>query len=96
MAFHCSLTRLLADARVIPETDLGGPLASPRWEFYGLGLRLGSNEKVEMSLSASERGRARATRAHLRFSPLALFDARRPQALRGLAFEPRSVVSYVE
>ena len=32
----------------------GGPLASPRWRFCGHGSRLGSNEKVEMTLSASE------------------------------------------
>ena len=30
------------------------------------------------------------------FSPLALFDARWPRALRGPAFEPRSVVAHVE
>ena len=29
VAFHYSLTRLLADARAVSETDLGGPLASP-------------------------------------------------------------------
>ena len=27
-------------------------MASPRWRFYGLGRGLGSNEKVEMTLSA--------------------------------------------
>ena len=27
-------------------------MASPRWRFYGLGRVLGSNEKVEMTLSA--------------------------------------------
>ena len=52
--------------------------------------------KVEMSLSASERGRARATGAHLCFSPLALFDARRPRALRGVAFEPQSVTAHIK
>ena len=37
-----------------PNTNLGGPLASPRWRFYGYGSMLGSDEKVEMTLSASE------------------------------------------
>ena len=27
-------------------------MVSPRWRFYGLGRGLGSNEKVEMTLSA--------------------------------------------
>ena len=52
---HCSLTRLPVDAWVIPETDSGGPLASPRWRFCGHGSRLGSNEKVEMTLSTLEK-----------------------------------------
>ena len=39
---------------------------------------------------------AGAAGAHLRFSPLALFDARQPRALRGPAFEPRSVVARIE
>ena len=49
-----------------------------------------------MSLSASERGRARAARAHLGFSPLALFDVRLLLALHGLAFEPQSAAAHVE
>ena len=32
----------------------GGPLASPQWRFCGLGSRLGLNEKIEMTLSASK------------------------------------------
>ena len=39
---------------------------------------------------------ARAAGAHLRFSPLALFDMKRPRALRGSAFEPRSVAAHIE
>jgi len=38
---------------------LGGPLASPRWRFYGFRSRLGSNEKVNITLSASKRVRRR-------------------------------------
>ena len=30
-------------------------MASSQWGFYGLGARLGSNEKVEMTLSTSKR-----------------------------------------
>ena len=52
MTFHCSFTYNPADAWVILETDLGGLLASPRWRFCGLGRGLGSNKKVEMTLSA--------------------------------------------
>ena len=37
-----------------PNTNLGVPLASTRWRFYGHRSRLGSDEKVEMTLSASE------------------------------------------
>ena len=55
MAFHYFLTRLSVDAWVVLESHLGGLLASPRWRFYGLGLRSGSNEKVEMTLSAFKR-----------------------------------------
>ena len=55
VAFHCSLTRLPVDARVVLESDSGGPMASPQWGFCGVGLRLGSNEKVEMTLPASKR-----------------------------------------
>ena len=54
VAFHCSLTHLPADAQAIPETDSGGPLASPRCRFCGHGSRLGSNKKVKITLSASE------------------------------------------
>jgi hypothetical protein len=50
VAFHCSLTCLPVDARVVLETDSGGLLASPRWRFYGHGLRLGSNKKVQLKL----------------------------------------------
>ena len=32
----------------------GSPSVSPRWRFCGHGSKLGSNEKVEMTLSASE------------------------------------------
>ena len=52
MTFHYSLTCNPVDAWVIPETDPGGLMASPRWRFYGFGRGLGSNEKVEMTLSA--------------------------------------------
>ena len=69
VAFHCSLTRLLVDARVVPESNLGGPLASPRWRFYGLGSRLGLNEKVKMTLSAFERVRQRPLGLICVFSP---------------------------
>ena len=39
---------------------------------------------------------ARAAQGSSTFSPLALFDARQPRALHGLAFEPRSVDAHVE
>ena len=52
VTFHCYFTCNPTDAWVVPETDPGGLLASPRWRFYGLGRGLGSNEKVEMTLSA--------------------------------------------
>ena len=52
MIFHCSFIYNLIDGWVIPETDPGGLMAFPRWRFYGLGRGLGSNEKVEMTLSA--------------------------------------------
>jgi len=78
MAFHCSLTRLPADAQAVPETNLGGPLASPRWRFCGHGSRLGSNEKVSDDPVCFEADWARAAGAHPYFSPLALFDVRRP------------------
>ena len=75
----------------------GGPLASPRWRFYGFGLGLDSNEeKVETPLPASERGRAGPLGARLGYFSLALFDARRPRALRGPAYEPRSFVARIE
>ena len=51
MTFHCSFTYNPVDAWVIPEIDLGGLMASSRWRFYGLDRDLGSNEKVEMTLS---------------------------------------------
>jgi hypothetical protein len=53
VAFHCSLTYLHTDARAVPEGDSGASMASPQWGFYGLGSSLGSNEKVEMTLSTS-------------------------------------------
>ena len=52
MTFHYSFTYNLVDAWVVPETDLGVLMASPRWRFYGFGRGLGSNKKVEMTLSA--------------------------------------------
>ena len=52
MTFHCSFTYNPTDAWVIPKTNPSGLLASPRWRFYGLSRDLGSNEKVEMTLSA--------------------------------------------
>ena len=52
MTFHCSFTYNPVDAWVVPETDPGGLAASPRWRFCGLGRGLGSNKKVEMTLSA--------------------------------------------
>ena len=64
-----SLTHIPVDALVIPETDPGGPLASPRWRFCGFGGRLGSNEKVEMTLSASGQTGRGLLRAHLHFLP---------------------------
>ena len=51
MTFHCSFTCNPADAWVVPETDPGVLMASPQWRFCGLGRGLGSNEKVEMTLS---------------------------------------------
>ena len=51
VTFHYSFTCNPADAWVVPETDLGGLTVSPRWRFCGLGKGLGSNEKVEMTLS---------------------------------------------
>ena len=65
-------------------------MASPQLGFCGLGSRLGSNEKVEMTLSASKRVRQRPLGIICVF-PLALFDVRRPRAFRGPAFEPWSV-----
>ena len=62
----------------------------------GLARGLGSNEKVEMTLSALRQTGRGPHGAHLRFSPLALFDVGRLEALRGPAFEPRSVVAHVE
>ena len=53
-------------------------------------------EKVEISMFASERGLGRATGAHLGYFSLALFDVRRPRALRGLAFEPRPAATHIE
>ena len=75
----------------------GGPMASPRWRFYGFGsgFRI-EREKVETSLSASERGRARPLGLVSVISPWLLFGTRRPRALRGLAFEPRPVATYIE
>jgi len=69
MAFHCFLTRLPTDARAIPESGSSDPMASPQWGFYGLGSRLGSNEKIEMTLSTSKRGWVKANGAHLHFLP---------------------------
>ena len=51
MIFHCSLTYNSVVAWIVPEIDPGGLMASPRWRFCGLGRGLGSNEKVEMTLS---------------------------------------------
>ena len=68
-------------------------MASPRWRFYGLGRGLGSNEKVEMTL-CTKLGEGHMGLIY--FSPLALFDMRRPRAHRGPAFEPRSVVAHVK
>ena len=62
----------------------------------GLVRGLGSNEKDEMTLSASGQTGQGLHGAHLRFSPLALFDVGQPRALRGIAFEPWSVVAHVE
>ena len=69
MTFHCSFTYNLVDAWVVPETDLGGPLASPRWRFYGFGRGLGSNEKVKMTLSALGQTERGLHGAHLCFVP---------------------------
>ena len=44
-----------------------------------------------MTLSALMRDGRRPFEAHLRFLPWLLFDARRPRALRGPAYEPRSL-----
>ena len=52
MTFHCSFTYNPIDAWIILKTEPGGLMASPRWRFCGLGRGLGSNEKVEMTLSA--------------------------------------------
>ena len=52
MTSHCSFTCKPTDVSVVLETDPGGLMASPRWRFYGLGTGLGSNKKVEMTLSA--------------------------------------------
>ena len=69
MTFHCSLTYNPVDVWVVPETDPGGPLASPRWRFCGFGRGLGSNEKVEMTLSASGQTGRGPLGAHLCFHP---------------------------
>ena len=69
MTFHYSFTYNPVDTWVVPKTDLGGLMASPRWRFCGLGRGLGSNEKVEMTLSAlGPMGRG-LHGAHLRFLP---------------------------
>ena len=69
VTFQCSLTCNPIDSWVVPETDPGGPLASPRWRFCGFGRGLGSNEKVEMTLSASGQIGRGLHGAHLRFLP---------------------------
>ena len=52
MTFYYSFTYNPTDAWVVSEIDPGGLMASPRWRFCGLGIGLGSNEKVKMTLSA--------------------------------------------
>ena len=69
MTFHYSLTCNPTDAEVVLEIDPSGPLASPRWRFYGFSERLGSNEKVEMTLSASGQTGRGLLGAHLCFLP---------------------------
>ena len=58
-----------SNARAILEGDSGGPMASPHWGFCGLGSRLGSNEKDEITLSASERVERRLLGLIYVFSP---------------------------
>ena len=92
MAFHFSITRLLIDARVILETDSGGPLASPRWRFYGLGSRLGSNKNVEMTLSAFKWVGRRPLGLIYIFSPS---SGRRGAALSPSWVHLRTLVSWI-
>ena len=76
---------------------LRGPvgLSSVEILWVWLGVRF-EREKVETPLPASERGRAGPLGARLSYFSLALFDARRPRALRGPAYEPRSFVARIE
>ena len=75
---------------------LGGPLASPRRRFCGFGLRLELSKKGQDVPVRFWAGSSKAVGTHLGFSPLALFDVRRPWALRGSAFEPRSIAAHIE
>ena len=54
------------------------------------------SRRGQRATQAHRTGRARAVGAHLTFSPLALFDARRPQSLHRLAFEPQSITAHIE
>ena len=69
VTLHCSFTYNPTDAWVVLEIDPGGPLASPRWRFCGFGRGLGSNEKVEMTLSALGLTGRGPLGAHLHFLP---------------------------
>ena len=70
-------------------------LSSVEILWVWLGVRI-EREKVKMSQSAFERGRAGPLGLVSVISPWLLFGTRRPRALRGLAFEPRPVATYIE
>ena len=76
---------------------LRGPvgLSSVEILWVWLGVRF-ERENVETPLPASKRGRAGPLGARLGYFSLALFDARRPQTLRGPAYKPRSFVARKE
>ena len=66
---HPTAPNLTLDSRLSHPINSGDPLVSPRWRFYGFGSRLGSNEKVEMTMSASGQTGRGPLGAHLRFLP---------------------------
>ena len=70
-------------------------LSSMEILWVWLGVRI-EREKVETSLSISERGRAGPLGLVSVTSPWLLFGTRQPRALRGPAFEPRPAATYIK